>query len=285
MIPRLTVLEDDEGDAPAGHALLEAYGGPLRIRGDSVRVVANFVSTLDGVISFGAQSGEGAGAVSLGSVADRFVMALLRSAADALLIGAATLRRDPHHQWTAGTVFPEHAEELAGLRRQLTGRDLPAPLVVVTGSGELPAEHPALAHPRTDVLIITSEEGRQHLPRLGPRVRAATAAERAPIPLSALLGVVTNELGATTLLAEAGPSLFGQLLAAGAVDELFLTVAPQLAGLGGTDRLGLLEGVAFAPSTAPRLRLRSVRRSEQHLLLRYAVIGAATGRGRAVEPA
>ena len=271
MIPTLTVLEDDERDASPGHPLLAAYGAPLRIRGPGRRVVANFVSTLDGVISFGPQAGAGAGAVSLGSAADRFVMALLRSASDALLIGASTLRRDPHHQWTAATIFPALAAELADLRRELTGAATPAPLVVLTGRGELPAEHPALSRPGTEVLIVTTRSGRVRMPVLGAGTRVVVAGAEPPLDPRRVLEVVTDELGATTVLTEAGPSLFGQLLAAGAVDELFLTVAPQLAGLGGDGRLALLGDAGFAPAATPRLRLRSLRRADQHLLLRYAV--------------
>ncbi|MFN2451561.1 MAG: dihydrofolate reductase family protein [Candidatus Dormibacteria bacterium] len=271
MIPAFTVLEDDElGEAP-GHALLAAYGGPLRIRGGGRRVVANFVATLDGVISFGPRAGAGAGAVSLGSAADRFVMALLRSASDALLIGAATLRRDPHHQWTAATVFPTLADQLADLRREITGEVTPAPLVIVTGRGELPAEHPALSRPQTEVLVVTTSSGRPRLPVLGAGARAVVAGAEPPLDPRRILEAVAGELGAATVLTEAGPSLFSQLLATGAVDELFLTLAPQLAGLGADGRLGLLGDAWFAPDATPRLRLRSLRRADQHLLLRYAV--------------
>ena len=265
------MLVDDERDLAAGHPLLEAYGGPLRIRPGGRRLIANFVATLDGVVSLGERAGEGAGAVSLGSAADRFVMALLRSLSDALLIGAATLRRDPHHQWTAATIYPGLAAELAGLRLELTGASRPAPLVVVSGRGELPAEHPALSRPAADVLVVTTGSGRSRLPRLDGAVRVVVAAEEPPLDPHRLLDVVAGELGAGTILAEAGPSLFGQLLGAGLVDELFLTVAPQLAGLGGEGRLGLLGDAGFAPGATPRLSLRSLRRAEQHLLLRYAV--------------
>jgi riboflavin biosynthesis pyrimidine reductase len=83
--------------------------------------------------------------------------------------------------------------------------------------------------------------------------------------------------GARLVLTEGGPHLLGDLLAADRVDELFLTISPQLAGRGdGTSRLGLIEGTAF-PSGATRWgRLRSVHRSHDHLFLRY-VVGDAGG--------
>ena len=80
--------------------------------------------------------------------------------------------------------------------------------------------------------------------------------------------------GFGVVLSEGGPTLFGQLLAAGAVDDLFLTVAPQVAGRSGqTERLSLVEGMGFAPSQAPWARLRSVMRSEDYLFLRYDLSG------------
>ena len=41
--------------------------------------------------------------------ADRFVMGLLRALADALMIGAGTLRADRGHRWTAGSIDREVA--------------------------------------------------------------------------------------------------------------------------------------------------------------------------------
>ena len=87
-------------------------------------------------------------------------MALLRCAADCVLIGSGTLRDDPHHQWTPSTPMPELAAELTAHRAALAGAAQPPPLAVVTASGELPAAHPALSAPQTDVLVITTEAGR-----------------------------------------------------------------------------------------------------------------------------
>ena len=265
------VALDEEG-SPPDDPLLRLYGGPLRVRRGTPRLVANFVATADGVTAFGEGGGEGAMAVSLHSPADRFLMALLRCAADCVLIGASTLRDDPHHQWTPSTPMPDLAEELAVHRRRLTGADGPPPLAVVSGSGALPAAHPALRDPAGDVLVITTEDGAARLPVMHPRVRVAVAGEAGEIPAGAVVEAVRTHLAAVTILCEGGPRLFGQLLAGGWVDELFVTVAPQLAGRSGhAPRPGLVAGTAFAPEEAPRLGLRSLRRSGDHLFLRYAV--------------
>jgi riboflavin biosynthesis pyrimidine reductase len=168
--------------------------------------------------------------------------------------------------------MPDLAEELAVHRRRLTGADGPPPLAVVSGSGALPAAHPALRHPEGDVLVITTEDGATRLPVMHPRVRVVVAGEAGEIPAGAVVEAVRTHLAAVTILCEGGPRLFGQLLAGGWVDELFVTVAPQLAGRSGhAPRPGLVAGTAFAPKEAPRLGLRSLRRSGDHLFLRYAV--------------
>ncbi len=269
----LTIALDDEG-APPDDPLLRLYGGPLRVRQGTPRLVANFVATVDGVTALGEGSGEGAIAVSLHDATDRLVMALLRCAADCVLIGAGTLRDDPHHQWTPSTPLPELARELTAHRLRLAGTAEPPPLAVVSASGVLPASHPALSRPQADVLIITSQEGAAHLPALNPRVRVAIAGEAGEIRPAGIVAAARAHLGAVTILCEGGPRLFGQLLAAGLVDELFLTVSPQLAGRSGSDgRPGVVAGMAFAAGVAPRLHLRSLRWSGDHVFLRYGVTG------------
>jgi len=80
---------------PAASSLATFYGGPLRIplRADRPTIVANFVSTLDGVVSFGDPGAAGGSAVSGGSAEDHRLMGLLRTLGDAVMVGAGTVRR------------------------------------------------------------------------------------------------------------------------------------------------------------------------------------------------
>src|SRR5207342_95671 len=73
--------------------------------------------------------------------------------------------------------------------------------------------------------------------------------------------------GAQVVLSEGGPHLIGELIGAALLDELFLTVAPQIAGrsAAGDPRLALVEGVSFAPRTAPWAELVDVRVCGSHL--------------------
>ncbi len=70
--------------------------------------------------------------------------------------------------------------------------------------------------------------------------------------------------------------MFGSLVAAGLVDELFLTVSPLLAGrseLG--QRLGLVEATELLPERSEPARLLSLRRDGGHLFLRYGLSSPA----------
>src|SRR5207302_6591586 len=116
--------------------LVRAYGGDLSLAEDCL--VANFVESVDGVVAFPDAAGESGAVVSGGSAADHFLMGLLRACADAVLIGAGTLRAAPRDLWFADAIFPEAAELYARIGK------LQPPLYVVSGSGAVDPAHPAL---------------------------------------------------------------------------------------------------------------------------------------------
>jgi riboflavin biosynthesis pyrimidine reductase len=76
-----------------------------------------------------------------------------------------------------------------------------------------------------------------------------------------------RERGCRRSLCEGGPTLFGSLLSAGLVDELFLTVSPLVAG----DGLSLVEGTELLPHRRVAATLAGVRRAGSHLFLRYVL--------------
>lgn len=70
---------------------------------------------------------------------------------------------------------------------------------------------------------------------------------------------------------EGGPYLLADFLAEGLLDELFLTLAPQVAGRDDASaRLGLVSGRVFAPACPLWATLVGVKRGGSHLFLRYA---------------
>jgi riboflavin biosynthesis pyrimidine reductase len=251
-------------------ALAGRYGGPLLIplRPDRPTVVANFVSTLDGIVALGKGDLAGGGLISGFHEPDRFVMALLRAVADVVVVGAGTLRGSSNQVWTPRHLKPDLAAVLSAWRRAM-GLDPQPTTVVVSGSGSLPAHHPGLRDPGVPVVIATTPDGAATLRRadLGAHVTIASIGHGTPLTGTDILGLVAS-LGGRVALSEGGPHLLAELVADDLLDELYLTIAPQLVGrVGG--RLGLVEGIGFRPGDARWQDLVSVRRSDHHLFLRY----------------
>ncbi len=257
------------GELPA--ELRSRYSAPLSIplRPDRPTIVANFVSTLDGVVALDRIGSSGGREISGGFEPDRFVMGLLRATADAVLVGAGTVRASRSHGWTPAHAHAASAQGFAAWRRRL-GLDTRSPAtVIVTASGSLEVDDlPDAA--QAPVIVVTTPDGARRLGRRPPahHVEVVPVGRGDTIPVETLIAFL-DARGFRLVLSEGGPALFGQLLEAGLVDEVFLTLAPQLAGRSGSaQRLSLVEGTALAPA-APWGRLQSVLRSENHLFLRY----------------
>ena len=239
-----TLLDRSEGEPlPLPPALAARYGGELRVPKDFV--YANFVSSLDGVVSFDVPGDETAAVVSEGNAGDRYVLALLRAFADAVVVGAGTLRKEPTSVWTPEHVFPEAGDAFAELRRAMHLR--PRPLtVVVSASGDVDRSLPAFTS-GVPFVVLTGK--------------------RRPLEI---VEIARRESGGTRILTEGGPTLLGRFLEDRVVDELFLTIAPRLAGRSDAmRRLALVEGTAFAPERTPRGRLVSVKERDDFLFARY----------------
>lgn len=232
--------------------------------------MANFVASLDGVVALGDGEG-GGGEISGWFEPDRFVMGLLRSLADAIVVGAGTVRGAPAHEWTPRRVNRAHAADYDGWRHALGLAPQPT-TVIVTASGDLDPSHPALSAPDVPVIVVTAAPGARYLAGMGlaAHVRVVDTGGDARVEPAAVVAVLRAE-GAQVALCEGGPHLLGDLLGAGAVDELFLTVAPQVIGRadGGSQRLSFLEGLALPPGEGRWLDLVSVHRGGDHLFLRH----------------
>ncbi len=204
-------------DLPEG--LVRRYGGGLGF--PTPRVVANFVSSLDGVVALEGEPHSGR-AIAGNSEADRFVMGLLRACADAVLIGAGTLRAAPGSRWSPAYAHPDSAPEFAELRRRLGREDEPR-LIVLTASGEIDPGHPAL---ESDALVITTSRGEAGLGRRLPSAsRILVLGDGPTIDPADVIAAVRRE-GHEIVLSEGGPAVIGGLLGAGLLDELFLTLPP-----------------------------------------------------------
>jgi riboflavin biosynthesis pyrimidine reductase len=244
---------------PLPSELEVAYGGPLSLA--DLIVYGNFVESIDGIAAIPGVEKSSA-AISGGAPGDRLVMALLRAAADAIVIGSGTLR-EHGGPWTAERAYPPVADLIPRAREMISTIGEAPTLVVVTASGSLPADHPALA----SALVATTEAGARAIAE-----KEVACAEVIDVGSSDDVDPATvierlRDRGYRRILTEGGPSLMGSMLGASVVDELFVTISPKL--LGGASDRPPLTGEADLLEDAPDARLLSVRRADDYLFLRY----------------
>jgi riboflavin biosynthesis pyrimidine reductase len=261
--PLQALLGEVPEDLPA--ALLEPYGGGLGLPASSV--YANFVASVDGIVAIGdvPASSKMIGGRDEG---DRFVMALLRAAADVVLVGAETFR-EHRGPWAARATSPAAADAFAEFRRD-EGRAADPVLAVVTASGRI---EPKEGRARQDTLALTTRGGARALARSSGGVSdVVVVGDREILDGAGIVGAL-RERGFERILTEGGPRLMAQLLEARVVDELFLSVSPVLAGGGQPpgERSTLSPRLELLPDHRVPGSLRSVKRRNSYLFLRYGL--------------
>jgi riboflavin biosynthesis pyrimidine reductase len=258
-------------EVPLPQELCALYG-PLRFPEHPARphVVGNFVTTLDGVVSLGIPSKAGGREISGANPHDRMVMGLLRAVADVVIVGAGTFRASSGRRWTPDAAYSDLAGAYRALRANL-GKPASPLNVVVTAGGELDLDRPGGETGDPPLLVVTTDDGERALRGRGlPSGVEVVACEIRPT-VRQVLDVVKLVRPADLILVEAGPRLMGEFVAAGALDELFLTVAPQIAGRDGGERPGLVAGQTFAPDDPCWTTLIGVKRAGSHLFTRYTL--------------
>jgi riboflavin biosynthesis pyrimidine reductase len=259
--------------------LATLYGGGLALpQGKAGRpyVIANFVETLDGVVSYNTPDQTGGGAISGDNAQDKMVMGLLRASADAVIFGSNSLRIDADHLHIPSFIFPTLTNEYDALRGQ-NGRQVPLS-VIMTASGRINLDDRTFHTPGLKAVIATTPRGAAQLSQKslpeGTDVRVVEmddATNQATVSSRATLALLAREYGVRVALYEGGPTLLASFLLEQQLDELFVTLAPQLVGrTNDLQRLSLVEGYAFTPTGAPWGMLQSVKLAGSYLLLRYS---------------
>ena len=222
----LQLLDEQPGlpefDLP--EELRELYGGGLGFR--TPCLVANFVQTIDGVVAI-PDLPAGNALIADGSEADRFVLGLLRACADVVLVASGTMLASPAGTWRPERVYPPAAAELR--------RAPPPPAAARTTDPRLSSPR---AHLRPDPPGPPGERDRSHHRRRSRRVcgrecpsATEVVATNGGDSVDLELGLrALRERGHSLIVSEGGPTLFGTLVGADLVDELFLTISPLLAG-------------------------------------------------------
>jgi riboflavin biosynthesis pyrimidine reductase len=276
-----TLIDCDQQYAESAlpQELRELFDGDLHFHTPGAArpfVIANFVSTLDGVVSYQMKGKSGGSTISGSDPADRFIMGLLRASADAVIVGAGTLRDvSAESLWTPEYVYPDAKRLYAEYRVNALHKPEYPLLVIVSSSGQMELERAIFRTPAMRAVVITTSAGRDELARRGAatldsvEVHALDSSSGTIAPRE-ILQLLHSQFGVMTLLHEGGPTLFGQFLAADLVDELFLTLAPQIAGSErNVTRPALVQGVQFLPDSAPWFQTVSVKQHAAYLYLRY----------------
>ncbi len=233
----------DLTDAPETPDLL--YSHPLfpEPPPDRPYVFINMVSTADGKIL---QGPIGSTAKGLGSPTDQMLMRRLEDSAEAVVIGAGTLR-------PGQVVYP-----------------FPLWRVVVTRSGKLPLENRFFTDPPGRAIVFAPEalsvETRERLERAA-RVRLVGQEE---VDLRAALRLLREEFGVRRALLEGGAAINYDFFEKGLVDELFLTLAPKIKG--GAHLPTVVDGPGLPGHAFIAMQLLSLYRDASELYLRYRVL-------------
>jgi riboflavin-specific deaminase-like protein len=191
--------------------------------------------------------------VGLGSEADTLLLTELRAVADAVLIGTGTIRAEGYGR------LVRNPERVA--RRAAAGLPPTPAAVLISRSFDIPWGAPLLESADQPVIIYTGDGGAP--PRVAAPLEVVRLEDCTPRAVMADL----RSRGVRSLLCEGGPTLNSGLLEAGVVDELFLTLSPQLAGE--TDAPRIVEGMGL-PEPVP-LTVEWVLRHDDELYLRYRV--------------
>jgi 5-amino-6-(5-phosphoribosylamino)uracil reductase len=177
-------------------------------------LVLNMVATADGAAAVAQRT------APISNPADRQLFHELRTHVDAVMVGAGTVR----------------TERYGRLVRDPQSRRL-----------TLTADLPLLADPHSRVVVLTASTA--ELPGCAADVSYQRPSPGEEVDLPAMLTRLRTEHNVRSVLCEGGPQLNASLLPAGLVDELFLTIAPALAGSAGSlsivDRASLEEPIGL----------------------------------------
>jgi riboflavin-specific deaminase-like protein len=214
----------------------------------------NMVATADGKATIDGRSGP------IGNEADRELFHELRAHVEAVLVGAGTVRTERYGPLVRD---PGRRE-----RRLARGLD-PDPLaVIVSGRLDLPLDLPLLQAPEQRVVIVTAAD--HELPDVPAKVDYIRGAgDGSFVALAPAIHELRARFGVRSVLCEGGPLLNSELLRYELVDELWLTVAPKLAGGASTT---IVSGAALDPPEDLAL-VWVLESGDDHLFLRYRVRG------------
>ena len=212
---------------------------------DRPYLVLNFATTLDGRAAISGKSG------AIGSDTDTEMLQRLRTRVDAVMIGAGTMRAERYGRMVSDPEFRSY--------RESTGLAHDPLAVIVSNRLELPWDAGLFTNGGGECVVFTASGDEP--PETATPVTCVRHADG--VELDQALHWLRTERGIRSVLCEGGPTLHGRLREGGLADELFLTIAPKIAGGEGPR---ILEG---ALPDVDRVDLAWLLESESELFARY----------------
>lgn len=220
--------------------LADAYRPPT-IPPDRPFVRCNMISTLDGAVSLNGASG------MLGGPPDRRVFQVLRSLADVILVGAGTVRAERYG--------PARLDDVLRAQREDRGQPAVPPIAVITGSVNIDWSGRFFVEAEQRPIIFTTRSTVKSARAAGGHIADVIAAGEVRVEIPAVVDHL-HRAGHRSILLEGGPGINAEVVAAGLLDELCLTLAPMLvAGAG--------PRVLAGSELVPPLRLQIVHLLEE----------------------
>jgi riboflavin-specific deaminase-like protein len=222
------------------------------------RVLVNFAMTIDGKVSTTKLS-----PANFTSKQDKRRLLEIRSLGDALLVGASTVQAD-----NMSMGLPD--EDLRKARRERGQSEYPL-RVVVSSSGDISTQLNIFNQQFSPIVIYSTRRmnaANQEALKTRAELRLSEG-ERVHLPY--LLNDLYQNYRVRTLVCEGGPRLARSLVEIGAIDELFLTVAPIL--FGGAEAPGLLGRAGPFLSASRIYRLESMKVLSGECYLHYLAKG------------
>lgn len=218
-------------------------------------VMINMVFSLDG------ETSEAGISSKIGSDLDRRVMNTLRASVDAIMVGAGTLRAEKYSVLT-----PQHLSKARRARNQ------PAQpwLVIPTKTGDMPENNLLGSSPETTILLVPEDGAIERHDLACHIVKTPGTSEEDRFGMIQPLKLLKKRFGIQNLLVEGGPTLNHQLFEDNLVNELFLTLAPNLLGTRPNPTSGIMNGPRL--NTPKNAKLRAVHAIQDELFLRYEIL-------------
>ena len=214
---------------------------------------------------------------SIGGLTDNRALQYGWASADTVLGGAGILRDN-----TGATWYPRD-KDLQDLLKKRSRKPVRA---VVTGTGELDLKHPVL-NPKNNEwqpVIFTTRRGveklkeqAKHLAAKGETPGAQTKTHSigdVVVDLGKAMAILRKDYDTALLDIQGGPILAAEVMRAKLVNEIRLTLSPQVMGdlnSEGKRRPGFVNGLHFGLDNSPLVELDALGVSGSHLFLRYSM--------------